>query len=564
MLCLRDQPILLCNNQRAKPMNKISLLPFLALLCSVNVAAADKPDVLIIGDSISLGYTPHVVSMLQEEANVVHNKGNAQHTSTGVLKIDAWLGDTDWDVIHFNWGLWDLCYRHPESKVQGRRDKVRGKLTTSLEQYEQNLDQLVRRLRKTNATLIWASTTVVPDDEAGRKVGDDLNYNAVAARVMKKHGVVINDLNKLSRTFSPDLFKKAGDVHFTTEGYQQLAGQVAQSIQAARTRRSAQSRTTERTELISRVFFGSCIKQDQPKPLLAKMADLSPELMIFLGDNIYGDADDMDVLRAKYRTLESDAGFQRLRQSCPTLATWDDHDFGVNDGGADFPKRTESEAIFEDFWFGEGNSEARFRPGVYDAVVFGPSGKRLQVIMLDTRFFRSPLKKGEKRVGGSWVPDEDPSKSMLGEAQWNWLEEQLLEPADVRIIASSIQFVAEDAGQETWSNLPTEKRRMLDLLKTTNAKGAIFISGDRHWSELSALSDDVPYRIYDFTSSSFNQLHGRGTPTANRFRFLPETYHKENYGVIRIDWDPPTPVATLEIRDLRGEVQLQHQVTWAP
>ena len=123
-------------------MNKISLPLIVVLFCSPSSFAADKPDVLIIGDSISLGYTPHVIAMMQDEANVVHNTGNAQHTGSGLTKIDTWLGVTDWDIIHFNWGLWDLCYRHPESKVQGNRDKARGTLTTSLEQYEQNLDQL--------------------------------------------------------------------------------------------------------------------------------------------------------------------------------------------------------------------------------------------------------------------------------------------------------------------------------------------------------------------------------------------------------------------------------------
>ncbi|TWU46952.1 alkaline phosphatase D family protein [Rubripirellula reticaptiva] len=537
-------------------MNKIFLLSFFVLFCISNANSADIPDVLVIGDSISLGYTPNVIAMMHDEANVVHHKGNAQHTGTGLAKIDAWLGDTEWDVIHFNWGLWDLCYRHPESKVQGQRDKERGTLTTSLEQYEQNLNQLVQRLRKTNATLIWANTTVVPQLEAGRRVDDDLKYNAVAARVMQKHGVVVNDLNKLSRKFSTEMFKKPGDVHFTAEGYQQLAVQVSESI------RSALQRGEEGARTVSQVFFGSCIKQEQPMPLLAKMADLSPDLMIFLGDNIYGDTEDMDVLRAKYAVLSSDRGFQRLRQSCPTLATWDDHDFGVNDGGADYSKRLESERIFEDFWFNDLSVEARSRPGVYDAKFFGPPEKRLQVIMLDTRYFRSPLKQGDKRIGGSWLPDSDPSKTMLGEDQWTWLEEQLSKPANVRIIASSIQFLAEAVGQETWSNLPRERHRMLDLLKSTNANGVIFISGDRHWSELSSLSQGVPYPIYDFTSSSFNQLHGRGTPTENRFRHLPNTFHQANYGVIRIDWDAVEPSAMLEIRDLSGETQLQHQVDW--
>lgn len=207
---------------------------FVLLIMAVGSSAfADQPNVLIIGDSISLGYTPHVVKMMKDEARVVHHKGNAQHTGTGLKKLDQWLGDKQWDVIHFNWGLWDLCYRHPESKSQGNRDKVRGTLTTSQQQYEQNLDKLVSRLKQTKAVLIWGNITVVPEGEDGRKVGDDLRYNEAAKRVMKKHGVQINDLNKLSRTFSKELFTKPGDVHFLSEGYRQLAEQVSTSIRAA-------------------------------------------------------------------------------------------------------------------------------------------------------------------------------------------------------------------------------------------------------------------------------------------------------------------------------------------
>lgn len=537
-------------------MKSIILLFVVLVVSGLSGQAADQPNVLIIGDSISLGYTPHVVELMIDEANVQHNPGNAQHTGTGLAKLDSWLGDTQWDVIHFNWGLWDLCYRHPESKVQGRRDKVRGSLTTSLEQYEQNLDELVTRLRKTEAILIWANTTMVPKEEAGRKLGDDLKYNAVAARVMKKHAVAINDLNALTRNFAPERFKATGDVHFTPQGYQQLAEQVANAI------RAALPQAAESSKPMRHVIFGSCIKQDRPMPLLETMAADQPDLMIFLGDNIYGDTEDMDVLKAKYEKLGADSGFQRLRQTCPTLATWDDHDFGVNDGGADYPKRSESEQIFETFWSGDRNTPARSRPGIYDAHLFGPPGKRLQVIMLDTRYFRSPLKRGQQRVGGPWTQDDDSSKTMLGEAQWKWLEAQLAIPAEVRIIASSIQFIAEDAGQETWSNLPRERQRMLDLLKTTKANGVIFISGDRHWSELSSISNSLPYRLFDFTSSSFNQVHPRGTPTQNQHRFLPKTYHRENYGVIDIAWDGPTPVATLEIRDLNGAAQLRHKIQW--
>lgn len=188
---------------------------------------------LIIGDSISGGYTKEVARLLKGKAVVEHNPGNAEHTGTGLKKIDEWLGTTEWDVIYFNWGLWDLCYRHPESKLQGKRDKVNGTVTTALDVYEQNLDQLVTRLKQTKAELIWAHTTVVPDGEPGRHVGDDAKYNAAAARVMEKHGVPINDLHALTKEFDPKLFSRPGDVHYSGAGYGKLARQVASAIEAA-------------------------------------------------------------------------------------------------------------------------------------------------------------------------------------------------------------------------------------------------------------------------------------------------------------------------------------------
>lgn len=191
---------------------------------------ADLPNVLIIGDSISIGYTPHVTQILKDKALVQHHKGNAGHTGTGLQNLDKWIGTTKWDVIHFNWGLWDLCYRHPESKVQGNRDKVNGKITHTLEQYEKNLDQLVTQLMKTNVKLIWAHTSVVPENEAGRIVGDDKKYNDVATKIMKKHGIAINDLHALSKSFPADHFKNPGDVHYTVDGYKKLAKQVADKL----------------------------------------------------------------------------------------------------------------------------------------------------------------------------------------------------------------------------------------------------------------------------------------------------------------------------------------------
>ena len=196
------------------------------------------PNVLILGDSISIAYTPMVIEELAGKANVSRPKANCGPTTNYLKALDNWLtgpgvthaANTKWDIIHFNAGLHDLCYRNPDAKVYGKRDKVNGTLSVTLEDYEQNLETIVQRLKKTGATIIFANTTVVPEGEAGRKVGDDLRYNEVAAKVMARHGIAVNDLQALTATFPPKLFRKPGDVHYTEQGSQKLADQVCTAI----------------------------------------------------------------------------------------------------------------------------------------------------------------------------------------------------------------------------------------------------------------------------------------------------------------------------------------------
>jgi len=199
------------------------------------------PNVLIIGDSISIGYTRQVREKLIGKANVYRpmngkEPDNCGDTTIGLAKIDGWLGQEKWDVIHFNWGLWDLCYRNPQSKEQGNRDKVGGKLSTPPTDYEKNLERLVTRLEATGAKLIWANTTVVPEGEVGRFVGDDAKYNAIAARVMQKHGIATDDLFTLTKGFAGRCSTKAGDVHYTAAGYEKLAVHVAAAIESLLTK----------------------------------------------------------------------------------------------------------------------------------------------------------------------------------------------------------------------------------------------------------------------------------------------------------------------------------------
>ncbi|MCO8121796.1 alkaline phosphatase D family protein [Stieleria sp. TO1_6] len=324
------------------------------------------------------------------------------------------------------------------------------------------------------------------------------------------------------------------------------------------------SDSSDRAKLVSRILFGSCIEQDQPAPILATMAREQADLLLFLGDNIYANTEDADEMHRKYQELAAMPEFQQLIKPIDVMAVWDDHDYGVNDGGADFKFKVGAQQQFVDFW--SQAKQLRFKPGpgVYSSRVFGPVGRRVQVILLDTRYFRSPLKKGERRLGGPYLPDADATKTMLGEAQWNWFETQLQQPAEIRLIGSGIQCLPSAAGQETWANLPLERQRLLDLVQSArsgpSASLVALLSGDRHWSELSMVATDQMPPLYELTSSSLNQNHPRGTPTENTHRANPRTYHKPNYGLATIDWTGKKPSLTLEIRDQEGQTQLSQPV----
>ena len=199
-----------------------SILILVFILCT---AFNDKkPKILIVGDSISIGYTPFVKKHFLNNAVVLHNIGNAQHTGTGLLKIEEWLGDAHWDIIQFNWGLWDLCYRHPDSKEYGNRDKINGKPEYSITEYASNLESLVSMIKKkSNAKLIFVTTSYVPKDEPGRHESDVQKYNDAAKMVMKKHNITVNDIYLESVDIHNIYGKGLKDVHYSPEGYKKLS-----------------------------------------------------------------------------------------------------------------------------------------------------------------------------------------------------------------------------------------------------------------------------------------------------------------------------------------------------
>lgn len=310
--------------------------------------------------------------------------------------------------------------------------------------------------------------------------------------------------------------------------------------------------------LPKRIAFGSCAHQDQDQPILREVVAAGPEIFVYLGDNIYGDTPDMAVLQAKYDKLAAKEEFRELRSKVAVTAIWDDHDYGANDAGKEYPKKEESRRIFLDFWKVPTDSPRRERPGIYGSHIFREDDRALQLILLDTRFFRDPLK---RKTGPPWKndyePDPDPGKSFLGADQWKWLEEELRKPADLRIIATSIQFSHEYNGWESWTNLPAQRQMMVDVIRKTGANGVLFISGDVHWGEISRLPVANGYPFYDVTSSGLTEDWETVEPNANR---LGSVIRANNFGLIEVDWSKADPEIKLGVHALGGKEKNQHKI----
>lgn len=340
-----------------------------------------------------------------------------------------------------------------------------------------------------------------------------------------------------------------------------LTGASESHAQETTVRQVAELNASDR--LPSRIAFGSCCNQNKPQPILRTIVDKQPDLFIYLGDNIYGDTKQMEVLQAKYDTLGAKPEFQNLRSNVPVLSVWDDHDYGWNDAGKEYEFKAESKEIFMDFWQVPDDSSRRTRPGIYGAHRFEANGKVLQVILLDTRTFRDPLKQNKKPLAqdsefkNAYQPDSDENKTLLGSDQWEWLAAQFREPADLRIVCSSIQFGHEYNGWESWTNLPVEQKRMVDLIKESNASGVVFISGDVHWGEISKRKFDDLYPLYDVTASGLTEDWHNVEP--NKYR-VGEVMRENHFGVIEIDWQLEDPQLTFAIAGIDGQTKATHTV----
>ena len=328
---------------------------------------------------------------------------------------------------------------------------------------------------------------------------------------------------------------------------------------------------------LTRIGFGSCAEGGKEQTIWEAVLATRPELFLFLGDNVYGDTRDMTVLRAKYAEFAQQPGFAQLRATTPIAVTWDDHDFGEDDAGGDYPQKEASRQMFFDFWGEPADSPRRARDGVYASYVFGPPGKRVQVILLDLRYNRTPLVRQEPgarnyrtwawarykkglEVPGPYARNPDPRATMLGEPQWQWLERQLETPADVRLIGSSLQVLADFPGWEGWSLFAHDQQRLIELIRRKRANGVVFLSGDMHYAELSKLDVNVPYTLWDITSSGLTEVWPAATPNANR---VSDVIREPNFGLVEIDWRGTQTTVTLSVIDQRGTPRIEKRLPLA-
>jgi alkaline phosphatase D len=335
-------------------------------------------------------------------------------------------------------------------------------------------------------------------------------------------------------------------------------------------------------DTLTRIAFGSCAKQDKEQPIWTAVEAANPDLFIFLGDNVYGDTRDMSVLKGKYALLAGKPGFQRIRSRARTIAIWDDHDFGEDDAGGDYPMKEETRRIFCDFWGEAADSPRRSRSGIYTSYVFGKAPRRVQVILPDLRFNRTPILKLDlggrdyetrahewaaevKQSGKGFVPgpyqrNPDLAATMLGEAQWRWLEQQLQVPAEVRIFASSLQVVADFPGWEGWTNYAMDHQRLVSLIRRHRVNGLVCISGDTHYAEVSRLDANTPYPLWDITSSGLTETWPVVPPNALR---VGSILAEPNFGMLEIDWSGKHPLVIARVRDIAGKLFQEQRIDTA-
>jgi alkaline phosphatase D len=312
---------------------------------------------------------------------------------------------------------------------------------------------------------------------------------------------------------------------------------------------------------LTTIAFGSCNKQNKPQPIWDVVLQDEPDLWIWLGDNIYGDTDDMNLLKSKYDQQLAQTKYQQLMKTCPIIGVWDDHDYGLNDGGKEWSKKDESKELMLDFLKVDKNAAVRKRKGAYQSYTFGEKGQLVKIILLDTRYFRDKL---EKNTVGKNRYKINEKGDMLGEEQWTWLETELSdESVDLYLIGGGIQVIPMDHGFEKWANFPKSRKRILSLLEKSNPKSVILLSGDRHISEISKMKlEGVNYPIYDITASGMTHSYEAIKDEPNRYRVDNKITGQKNFGLMKIDWNSEPLSVKVEIKGLENKILLEEKISF--
>ncbi len=305
--------------------------------------------------------------------------------------------------------------------------------------------------------------------------------------------------------------------------------------------------------------FGSCNRQDEPQPLWEAILKNKPEVFIWGGDNIYADTDNMEEMRKMYKKQKNNPGYRQLLKQAEVYGTWDDHDYGINDGGKNWEHKDESQELLLDFLEAPEDDPRRSREGVYHSSIVNAKKGTIKLIVLDTRYFRDELKfdtEGNKRY------DARDEGTILGKKQWAWLWEELKnDEADFTLIISSIQVLSEEHGFESWGNFPEERQKLLDLITASVAKNVILLSGDRHISEFSVWnSEDLNYPLVDFTSSGLTHSYDGFSGEPNQFR-KGKVVKDLSFGLLKFDFDRKE--VWMEMRGRNNRLQQKINLNYA-
>ena len=297
------------------------------------------------------------------------------------------------------------------------------------------------------------------------------------------------------------------------------------------------------------VAFGSCDDQKIKNELWPVIDENHPSVWIWGGDNVYSDTEDMQFLKKNYEIQKQDSDYLKFIKDKIILGTWDDHDYGANDGGEEYPFKRKSQQLLLDFLDTSKNTPERKRDGVYTAKTIAVNGKKVKIIVLDSRFFRTKLTKAtdsKKR----FQPNKYGEGTVLGNAQWKWLEKELQNSdAQFNVIVSSIQFLSDKHGFEAWGNFPHEIEKLEKLIVSTKAKGTFIISGDRHIATFSSKNvTGLSYPLVDFTSSGLTHTYASFSGEENPY-VKGQVIKDINFGLLKFDFESNKVIMQIRGKD---------------